>query len=65
MRELDSLLTAYLEHKYPGAPVAEQRAFESLVELEDPELLAYLMRRSSPANPDVAHVIAQLSATVA
>jgi antitoxin CptB len=61
MRELDVLLERYLERRYAQAPVAEQRAFESLLELQDPQLFAYVMRRESPADPELVDVIARLT----
>ena len=50
MRELDVVLERYLEQRYACAPVAEQQAFESLLDLPDPQLFAYLMRRETPAD---------------
>jgi antitoxin CptB len=63
MRELDVLLERYLRERYPCAPVAEQQAFAALLELPDPELFAYVMRRRVPADPHWAHVIAKLTDT--
>jgi antitoxin CptB len=48
MRELDVILERYLDQRYPHAPLAEQQAFETLLDLPDPELFAYLMRRETP-----------------
>jgi len=58
MRELDVVFQRYLEQRYPQAPAAEQQAFESLVELQDPQLLAYLMGRERPQDPEQLNVIA-------
>lgn len=62
MRELDVLLERYLEERYPCAPSTEQQAFEALLELPDPELYAYLVRRQAPPDPHWVHVIAKLTA---
>ena len=62
MRELDVVLERYLEQRYACAPVAEQQAFESLLDLPDPQLFAYLMRRETPADSGWFDVIAKLSA---
>jgi antitoxin CptB len=48
MRELDVILERYLDQRYAEAPLAEQQAFETLLDLPDPELFAYLMRRETP-----------------
>ncbi|HEY4365930.1 MAG TPA: succinate dehydrogenase assembly factor 2 [Steroidobacteraceae bacterium] len=60
MRELDVVLQRYLQECYPGAAPQEQQAFERLLELQDPQLLAYLMRQDVP-DPELAHVIARLT----
>jgi antitoxin CptB len=62
MRELDVVLERYLQQRYASAPLAEQQAFESLLDLPDPQLFAYLMRRERPAAPEWVDVIAKLTA---
>ena len=44
MRELDELLTRYLDSLYPAAGADVQAAFERLLSLADPEILALLTR---------------------
>ncbi|HJY36610.1 MAG TPA: succinate dehydrogenase assembly factor 2 [Steroidobacteraceae bacterium] len=61
MRELDVLLERYLRERYPSAPAAEQQAFEALLDLPDPELLAFVMQRQVPADAHWAHVISKLT----
>lgn len=61
MRELDVLLERYLQQRYPSAPVAEQQAFEALLDLPDPQLFAFVMRRETPADPEWVHVIDKLT----
>jgi antitoxin CptB len=61
MRELDVVLQRYLDEHYLQAPEREQRAFEALLERQDPQLLRFLMGREQPSDPDQAHVIARLS----
>ena len=61
MRELDVVLQRYLETRYTIAPLAEQQAFEQLLEEQDPQLLAYLMGRERPQDPQQANVIARLA----
>jgi antitoxin CptB len=65
MRELDLVLTRYLDRVYARASTAEQAAFERLLELSDPELIAYLMRRQRPTDPQLSHVVAQLASSEA
>jgi len=65
MRELDVVMQRYLERRYAIAPAAEQVAFEALVEQQDPLLLAYLMGREQPADPQQRQVIAVIAALMA
>jgi succinate dehydrogenase flavin-adding protein (antitoxin of CptAB toxin-antitoxin module) len=57
MRELDDLLTAYLEQQYDVADDDEKEAFAALLELPDPELVGYLLNRQQPASERIGHVI--------
>jgi antitoxin CptB len=58
MRELDVVLSRYLEGDYPLAAAEERRAFEALLELQDPDLLSFLIGRTTlPADPQMAHVL--------
>ncbi len=60
MRELDQLLTRYLEQDYPGAGAGERDAFARLLDLPDPELFGYLVGRASPAEEGLRHVVARI-----
>jgi antitoxin CptB len=60
MRELDELLVRYLEHDYGASSARERAAFERLLELQDPELLGYLVGRQTPPGEDQQHVVARL-----
>ena len=61
MRELDVVLQRYLETRYTMAPLAEQQAFEQLLDEQDPQLLAYLMGRERPQDQQQAHVVERLA----
>jgi antitoxin CptB len=63
MRELDVLLSRYLEHDYPGASAAERDAFESILELQDPEIFGYLLGGVLPAEVSQRHVVARIRRT--
>jgi succinate dehydrogenase flavin-adding protein (antitoxin of CptAB toxin-antitoxin module) len=53
MRELDELLTAYLDRRYDLAPDDEKAAFRRLLALSDPDLAGYLLQREHPV-PEIA-----------
>lgn len=61
MRELDVLLMQYFETQYPQAGRARQRAFEALLELQDPVILAYLTGAQTPAQAEIKDVVQQLA----
>ena len=60
MRELDELLLAYLEARYPLADDAEKAAFEAVLGLADPEINGYLLQRQTPSSESIASVIQQI-----
>lgn len=60
MKELDSLLTAYLETRYDIADDAEKAAFQALLALPDPDLVGYLLQRQNPESEDIAGVVARI-----
>jgi antitoxin CptB len=57
MKELDLLLVKYLEHSYTDAPAADQQAFKSILEMQDPELYDLILGRTECGKKDVARVI--------
>ena len=60
MRELDELLTGYLETRFATAGDAEQCAFRTLLALPDSELIDYVLGSQKAADPALSHVIRQV-----
>ena len=60
MRELDVLLTRYLDRVWATASPAERDAFVQLVELQDPDLFGYLVGRTAPAEESLREVISRI-----
>ena len=60
MRELDLLMTNFLDRQYLDATADQQRAFRELVETPDPVLLAWLTGRERPADPVVAELVDEI-----
>jgi antitoxin CptB len=60
MRELDVLMTRWLERDWAGASSEERAAFRRLLELQDPELAGYLLRGDPHPEPVTAAVIARM-----
>lgn len=57
MKELDLLLTGFLERDYPAANERERDVFARLLDLQDPELFGYLVGRDEPTDPTLRHVL--------
>lgn len=57
MKELDQLLTRYLDGGYAAAAEADKAAFHALLELSDPELVGYLLQRREPESEIIARGI--------
>lgn len=60
MRELDVMLTRYLDRVWETASSAERGVFVELVELQDPDLFGYLVGRDTPAEESQRAVIARI-----
>ena len=48
MKELDLLLTRYLDERYGAAAAEEQQAFQHLLESQDPAIYAYCLGSERP-----------------
>ena len=60
MRELDVLLSAWLDAHYDAADESQKRAFRELLALPDPVLAGYLLAGERPADECVAGVVARI-----
>lgn len=60
MRELDVLLTRYLDQHYGGATDDEQAAFRRLLDAPDPELFSLLMGRAGASDALEEKVVRRL-----
>ena len=57
MKELDVVLSRYLEQNYTAASCEEQAAFRSLLEMPDPDLYGLLLGRSGIDDPELERLI--------
>jgi len=60
IKEMDLLLERFVERYYPELNGNEQRRFEAFLEETDPDILAWIMGRTKPDNPDYRKFIRQL-----
>jgi len=64
-KELDLLLTRFLDEAWEDAPPATRAAFGRLLEFQDPDLYALLTGRSDAADPELADVVQRIRAASA
>ena len=57
MKELDLLTLGYLERYYRDAPAEDQEAFARLLDLQDPQLMSYMLGREAPVDAAAARVV--------
>ncbi|KGO99360.1 succinate dehydrogenase assembly factor 2 [Novilysobacter defluvii] len=57
MRELDQLLTRWLEREWRGSPASQREVFLRLLETEDDKLWVWLMGRERPADAELAALV--------
>lgn len=60
MRELDELLTRYLDQDYGQATQCDREAFGHILELQDPEIFDYLLGGGIPEGESLRHVVARI-----
>ena len=57
MKELDVVMTRYLDCCYAEADEAEKKGFITLLEMPDPDLYSLLLGRNSSSNLDAEKVV--------
>ena len=57
MKELDLVLTGYLEKHYPAASASEQAGFRRLLEMQDPELYNLILGKQSTEDSALAEIV--------
>jgi antitoxin CptB len=60
MRELDVLLSGYLESHYEASSEQDKAAFRQLLTLSDPELVGYLLAGERPDDDAIARLVARI-----
>ena len=60
MKELDVVLTAWLDRCYASASATEREAFKSLLEMDDPDLAALVLGAGVHGDPECDRVIQRI-----
>jgi len=58
MRELDAVLLGFLDRSFEKLSDEDKAAYAALLDLPDPELYDYLVRRHEPEDPALARLVA-------
>lgn len=61
VKELDVVLTRFLETRYDDESEADQDAFGRLLEYQDPEILRLLFNQDEPEDSDIARIVQKLA----
>ncbi|MDG2088161.1 MAG: succinate dehydrogenase assembly factor 2 [Arenicellaceae bacterium] len=61
VRELDVLLTQFLDHSYDTLSNSEKTAFCKLLEVQDPIIMDWIFARSSSDEKDVQGIVEKLA----
>jgi antitoxin CptB len=64
VKELDVLFTRFVESSYDGLSEREKEAFNKLLEIEDPDILGFMLYNITPDDPDVANIVEKIHTTV-
>jgi len=60
VKELDVVLTRYVETQYDDASDVEKETFHSLLEYQDPDILRFVLRQEVPADKAIADLIEKI-----
>jgi len=61
MRELDQLLTRYLDHAWPYAPAAERGVFLRVLDCEDDKLWRWFLGHEAPEDAEIAALLDRIA----
>jgi antitoxin CptB len=60
MHELDGVLESFAQRALETLDADDFARFERILDLPDPELVAYLLGRSAPADPDLLRLLERI-----
>lgn len=60
VKELDVLFTRFVENAYDDLSDLEKDAFNRLLEIEDPEILGFMLHNIKPEDSEVAQIVEKI-----
>jgi antitoxin CptB len=64
MKELDVVMTGYLDNYYTQASLSDQQSFKDLLDMPDPDLFSLLVGRDKASDENVAALVQFLTSMV-
>jgi antitoxin CptB len=64
VKELDIIMSHYLEYSFLDAPVSEQKAFRELLQIEDPTLFQLVVGSEKSPDAEQDKLLAQLRTAI-
>ena len=64
MKELDVLFTRFVETSYDGLSADEKLAFAALLDIEDPDILGFMLYGKKPDDPAVASIVEKIHTSI-
>ena len=61
VRELDVLMTRFLDESYSGLTDQEKSAFSKLLEVQDPVIMDWVFGHRSSVNKDLQEIVSKLA----
>ena len=60
MKELDVVMSSYLDTRYEEAAEVEKESFKQLLDMQDPDLYALLLGQQTCPNNDIQNLVVTL-----
>ena len=60
VKELDVILTQYLETEYDDSTDADKQLFQNLLEYQDPDILRFFLRQEEPEDKEIARIVEKI-----
>jgi antitoxin CptB len=57
VKELDVVFTKFVDSSYDGLNTQQKQAFTKLLDIEDPEILSYMLRQTEPNDAEIAGIV--------
>jgi len=60
VKELDVILTQYLESEYDGSTDLDKQLFQDLLDYQDPDILRFFLRQEEPKDKNIARIVERI-----